>query len=365
MWLKNIILNDFRNYRHINIDLHKELNIFIGDNGDGKTNILESIYFSSLLKSHRTNKIQNLINFDGTNFKLILNFVRDNGREINTEIIVNNLGKKQLNLNKQSISKITDFIGYIKVVMFSPEDMKLVKESPNIRRKFLDMNISQLDAVYLRDLIRYNKVLYLKNVLLKHKSVDDTLLDTYDEQLSLYNSEIIIKRYEFISNLNKIARDIHRDISLNCEELSIVYKTFVNSSFVNSEYRNGLRSLILDILRENRSSDKLRGNSSIGIHRDDFEILINGRGASQYSSQGQQRSSVVSIKLGIVNIIKNVTNEYPVLLLDDILSELDKNRRNFILNFIPNIQTFITSTELYENIVRPGNVFRISSGEII
>lgn len=365
MWLKNITLNNFRNYKNIDINLHRDLNIFIGNNGDGKTNILESIYFSSLLKSHRTNKIQSLINFNNNEFNIILNFTKDNGREINSKINVNNLGKKKLNINGINVCKIMDFIGCIKIVMFSPEDMKLIKESPSIRRKFLDMYISQIDPTYLENLIKYNKIIYLRNILLKQKNIDDTLLDVYDEQLSLYNYQIMIKRYDYIKNLNKIAVVIHNNISSNNEKLNIKYKTFIGDNILEKENREGIIYLILDILTKNRNLDKARGISSVGIHRDDFIILINHREAVQYSSQGQQRSSVISIKLGIVNMIRDITYEYPILLLDDILSELDKNRRDFILNFIPNIQTFITSTELYENISRPGKIFRISSGEII
>ncbi len=365
MKLKKLTLKNFRNYKDITLDFHDDLNVFIGNNGEGKTNILESIYVSSLLKSHRTNKISSLINFGEREFHIYFEFVLDNMKKMRGFSIVNDLSKKRLNINGLDIKRLYDFIGCIKVIMFSPEDMKLIKESPSIRRKFLDISISQIDRFYLDSIIKYNKTLYLRNSLLKKGIVDEVLLDVYDEKLSGYNADIILKRYDYINKLNTSCREVHKNLSKSSEELYIDYKTFIDREYIDKYDKNRIIHEILDILRKNRNLDKIKGNTSKGIHKDDFKIFINRKEALEYASQGQQRSSIISIKLGIVRIIKEITSEYPILLLDDILSELDKERRNFILNFIPDIQTFITSTELYENIYKSCKIFTIKDGSII
>lgn len=363
MWVSDINLINFRNYKEENINLHKELNIFIGNNGEGKTNILEAIYFLSLLKSHRTTKTNTLINFNEDHFEIFVSLIKDNHKKMSGYIHMNHTGKKIVKINGLNILKLSDFIGNFKAVMFSPEDMKIIKESPTIRRKFLDISISQIDKLYLNSIINYSKILSLKNSALKQKKIDNNLLDIYDEQLSIYSDIIINKRFNYINLLNDISGKIHKDISSEMEKLEIEYSTLLNLDMISNNF--DIKNKVFGILKKNREIDIIRKFSNKGIHKDDFLILINGRHASQYSSQGQQKSGIISIKLAMVKIIKNITNEYPILLLDDILSELDVKRRRFLVNFIPEVQTFITSTEIYEDISRPSKVFNIIKGKVI
>lgn len=365
MYLQKLYLKNFRNYKELHIEFHERLNIFLGGNGYGKTNILEGIFFSSILKSHRTSKILDLIKFGEEKFNINIKCKTDKSRIINTNIILDNNGKKYISINELKIQKISDFIGCIKVIMFSPEDLKIVKESPSIRRKFLDMNISQIDKKYLNAIINYNKILNMKNNLLKQEKIDDVLLDVYDEQIAFYSDVIINKRFMYLNKLKYFSVKLHNDISNFSENLNITYKNFLNLDFENLKVNIDIKNNIFDILKENRKIDKFKKFSTTGIHKDDFIIWMNDKQISNYSSQGQQRSAVISIKLGIIEIIKDLTKEYPILLLDDILSELDKNRRNFILNFIKNAQTFITGTDLYESINDSHKVFNIYNGKVL
>lgn len=359
----DIKLENFRNYNNISINLHANLNILVGNNGEGKTNILESIYFFSLLKSHRTTKLNNLINFKEQYTRIFANIIKDDEKKLVGYVKFDKLKGKNVNINNLNISRLIDFIGYIKVIMIAPEDMKIIKDSPAVRRKFLDVNISQIDRTYLECIINYNKVLKLKNNLLKEKNINDKLLDVYDEQIASYSEFIINKRLEYIDKIDKISKNIHANISLNKENIIITYNSFINLEICRNNKK--IRDIIINILKKDRAMDKIRQSSSNGVHRDDFIVFINGKEASNYSSQGQQKSAIISIKLAIVKIIKEITKEYPVLLLDDVLSELDSERRNFLINFLPNVQTFITCTEIYEEILRPCKVFNIHKGEIL
>lgn len=365
MYLSNLILKNFRNYKNLEIGFHEKLNVFVGENAQGKTNVLESIFFSSFLKSHRTNKNFNLIKFGEEDSEINLSGKRENLKCFEVGLKLNSRSsKKDLFLNGIRIVKSSDFIGYIKVVMFSPEDLKIVKESPAIRRKFLDMNLSQIDNKYLRALINYNKVIKYKNSLLKKDKIDLSLLDVYDEQLSLYSSVIMRKRFNYLKALNFFSQSIHEKISKSSEKIGIDYNTFLDIDKFNLS-EDDIKNKIFAILKKNRKLDLFKKVCSLGIHKDDFNVKLNDHSVINYSSQGQQRSSVISIKLGVVEIIKEFLGEYPVLLLDDILSELDRDRRNFVLNFIENIQTFITCTELNERVLSTHKTFNVSNGRIL
>lgn len=364
MYLQELTLKNFRNYENINIEFDRNTNVFIGENGQGKTNIIESIFFSSFLKSHRTNKNMDLIKFDEKQFLIEIKLYLDNSKKINIKVLLDNTSKKNIFINNIKTLKVSDFIGSIKSIIFSPEDLKLIKESPMIRRKFLDMSISQIDNKYLKFIIDYNKLMSMKNNLLKKEIIDERLLDVYDEQISFCSNFIIRKRFEYIEILQEISRILHEKISDFKEKLSIKYVNFLNVNFKNLHTDIDITGNIFDILKRNRKIDKIRKFSTVGIHRDDFSVFLNDRQMINYSSQGQQRSAVISIKFAIVEIIKKMTNEYPVLLLDDMLSELDKNRRNFILNFIENTQTFITCTELQEKIFNSCKIFNVKNGSI-
>ncbi len=337
MYIKYLQLINFRNYKELNIELNKNINIFIGDNAQGKTNILESIYYCSIGKSPRTNKDKELINWNGKEAYIKL-YVSRERLDKKIEIKIFKEGKKGLNINSIKVNKISELMGVFNVVMFSPEDLKIIKESPSYRRKFLDMELCKLDKKYYFNLVQYNKVLNERNTILKKWSKQDlNILQVYDEQLSKYGSFIIKTRDKYVRKLNEKGRIIHKDITSGSENIEFNYVNSVKN-IENSEEE------ILNLLKSNRLKDFEKKITSFGPHRDDFDVKINGIDTRSYGSQGQQRTSVLTIKFASLEIIKEITNEYPVLLLDDVLSELDANRQKYILNSINNIQTFITCT---------------------
>lgn len=337
MYIKYLQLVNFRNYNELSIELSKNINVFIGDNAQGKTNILESIYYCSIGKSPRTNKDKELINWNGREAYIKI-YVSKERLDKKIEIKIFKEGKKGINVNSIKINKISELIGIFNVVMFSPEDLKIVKESPLFRRKFLDIELCKLSKKYYFNLVQYNKVLNERNIMLrKWNEQNSNILQVYDEQLSKYGGFIIKLRYQYVKNLCEKGKIIHSEITTSNEEIEFKYITSVKN-VDNAEEE------LLEILINNRKKDFDKKITSLGPHRDDFDIKINGIDTRSFGSQGQQRTSVLTIKFASLEIIKDTTGEYPVLLLDDVLSELDLNRQKYILSSINNIQTFITCT---------------------
>ncbi|MCH3965482.1 MAG: DNA replication/repair protein RecF [Clostridium sp.] len=360
MYIKYLQLINFRNYRELNIELNQNMNIFIGDNAQGKTNILESIYYFSIGKSFRTNKDKELINWNGKE-AYIKSYIVRNGLNKKIEIKIFKEGKKGININSIKVNKLSDLMGIFNVVMFSPEDLKIVKESPVFRRKFLDMELCKLSRKYYFNLIQYNKVLNERNALLKKLNYNDkSILDIYDEQLSKYGEVIIAFRNKYISELNQKGKIIHFDITSGIEKIEFKYMTSV------IDLSHIRKNLLCDLVK-NRENDIEKRNTSSGPHRDDFNISINGVDVRNYGSQGQQRTSVLTIKFASLEIIKDKTGEYPVLLLDDVLSELDKSRQKYILSSIKKFQTFITCTginDIKNYIKKENQLFKVRNGGI-
>lgn len=337
MKIRNISLMNYRNYEQLNIELGKDVNVFQGENAQGKTNILESIYFAAFGRSHRTNKQKDLIKWDKNAATVKIYIEKE---RLDKTIMMNLLsdGKKSISVNKVKLTKIGDLLGILNVVMFSPEDLKIVKESPGVRRRFLDMEISQLDKRYYNSLVIYNKVLAERNALLKSRRVDKNVLDIYDIKLSHEADYIRKQRLNYIKLLNTYGQPIHHEISSQKENIEFEYQcTFAMD-----------KSLKEDLFTR-RAMDLDRGTTTIGVHRDDFSIKINGMNAKDFGSQGQQRTVVLTLKFASLEIIQKINGEYPILLLDDVLSELDLSRKKFILKSIENIQTVITCTGV-ENI---------------
>lgn len=358
MNLEKINLVNFRNYDNLNIDFSSNINMFIGNNGEGKTNILESIYLLSYGKSHRTRKDKELISWN-QDFSYIGSHFNTNRLHKFIEFKIFKNGGKAININKIKVSSISDLIGVVNVVLFSPEDLKIVKESPNIRRKFLDIEISKLRKSYYNNLVDYNKVLNEKNNLIKfNKNIDLKLVDIYDYELAKLSFCIINNRLWYINNLNVFGKEIHKNITNTKEQINFIYE--------NNNYENISVEKLYDKIVRNRNLDFTKGFSTIGPHRDDFEININGFDAKKFASQGQQRTAVLTIKFASIEIIKSVIGEYPILLLDDVLSELDSNRQNFILKSINNIQTIITSTDVGQlnNSLNNINLFLVKNANI-
>ena len=269
-------------------------------------------------------------------------------------------GKKAISINSIKISKIGELIGTFNVVMFSPEDLKIVKESPGIRRRFIDMELSQLNKRYYHNLVQYNKVLHERNLVLKNKNINEEMLDIYDIQLVQYGENIIKTRLKYIEQLNKYSKEIHKEITSGKEEIEFKYISTVKDL-------DNIKYSMIKLLEQNRKKDIDKRATSIGPHRDDFNIYLNNIDAKIYGSQGQQRTSVLTIKFASLKIIKEITGEYPVLLLDDVLSELDFNRKRYVLTSIKNIQTVITCTgieDLTSYLDENSKVFRVINGRI-
>lgn len=336
MYIKSLQTLNFRNYENLSLDLCPNVNVFIGDNAQGKTNILELIYYCGFAKSHRTNKDKELIRWNCNETFIRLDVYKKRLDKI-IDIKILKDGKRAIKINSIKINKIGELIGTFNVVMFSPEDLKIVKESPGIRRKFMDMEISQLNIKYYNNLVSYNKIVNERNSILKCAKIDESMLDVYDMQLAQYGEYIIKARLEYLNSLNKYSKQIHSDITSGKEEISFEYI----SNLKNFE---NIRESLLNLLGKNRKKDIEKRVTSIGPHKDDFSILLNGVDAKSFGSQGQQRTSVLTIKFASLKIIKQITGEYPVLLLDDVLSELDFGRKSYILKSINNIQTIITCT---------------------
>ncbi|WP_156627821.1 DNA replication/repair protein RecF [Clostridium tertium] len=360
MFIKKIQMLNYRNYKSLNITLGKNVNVFMGDNAQGKTNILEAIYYCAFAKSHRTSKDKELINWDSENAYISVLVGKDR-LDKNIDINILKDGRKAIRINKIKVSKIGELFGNFNVVMFSPEDLRIIKDSPGVRRRFIDMELCQLNSKYYYNLVQYNKILNERNVLLKNKKLDKDILDIYDIQLAKFGSDIIRERLKYINKLNYYGKNIHRDISSGKEDVEFKYISTVKD-FENIENN------FYDLLSKNRSKDIDKGSTSIGPHRDDFTVLINDIDTKSFGSQGQQRSAVLTIKFSSLKIIKELTSEYPVLLLDDVLSELDFNRKRYILSTIGEIQTIITCTgieDLTNYLDESSRVFKVKNGDIL
>lgn len=360
MWLKHLSIQHFRNYQELEVEFHPGLNIFLGQNAQGKTNILESIYFLALTRSHRTRNDRDLIYFGSTDFKVSGQLQRENG-PLPLEISLTPKGRiTKVNHLKQA--KLSNYIGHMNVVLFAPEDLQLIKGSPAGRRKFIDIELGQMKPLYLSDLSQYNHVLKQRNSYLKNsEKIDATFLEVLDSQLANFGSRVIHHRLEFIKKLEAKAEEKHTRLSDNKEDLSIQYQ-----STVFSEEGNDIEEQFLSMLEKNRQKDIFRKTTSIGPHRDDLAFFINNMNAT-FGSQGQHRSVVLSLKLAEIELMEEITREKPILLLDDVMSELDNYRQLQLLETISNnIQTFITTTTLdhLKDLPEELKIFTVQAGHI-
>ena len=360
MFIKRLQMLNYRNYNVLDISLGPHVNVFMGDNAQGKTNILEGIYYCAFARSHRTSKDRELINWNSNNALLSITVGRERlDKRIDISILKD--GKKAIQVNKIKIKKIGELFGNFNVVMFSPEDLKIIKDSPGVRRKFIDMELCQLNPKYYYNLVQYNKVLNERNSILRNRNINKDILDVYDMQLVEFGYNIIIDRLEYIEKLNKYSAKIHSDITSGKEKIEFKYISTIKDL-------ENIKENFYSLLEKNRSRDCERGITSIGPHRDDFTVLINDIDTKSYGSQGQQRTAVLTIKFSSLKIIKELTGEHPVLLLDDVLSELDFSRKRYILSTIGDIQTIITCTgieDLYEYLDDKSKVFKVKDGEIL
>lgn len=354
MWISEINLTNFRNYESKKIKLTPNVNLFYGENAQGKTNIIESIFLCSIGKSFRTNNDKELIRFNEEN-SIIEIFFQKSDRDGKIKIEINN--KKNIYLNGIKLKKLSELLGNINVVIFTPDDINILKEGPQERRKFLDIMISQLRPNYMHILTLYKKTLeqrnnYLRQIKLENKNPE--LLEIWDEKLADYAEKIYLYRNEFIEKIKNKIENIHSEITENKEEIKIEYLS-----------ECGNRQVYLDKLKERRTLDIIKGFTTKGVHRDDFVIYINDRQVNIYGSQGQHRTTILSLKLAELQVIYDEIGEYPILLLDDFMSELDKKRKKSFLENIENIQVIITCTEKINAKNLEYTSFNVINGEII
>ena len=358
MIIKSIELTNFRNYESLNLEFDKGTNILYGDNAQGKTNVLEAIYLSSITKSHKGSKDQDIIRF-GENESHIRTYLEKDGDTYKVDMHLRKSGSKVIAVNGQKLKKAAGLLGLLNVVFFSPEDLSIIKNGPSERRRFIDMELCQLDSFYLYNLNNYNKIVNQRNKLLKdiytNYSLKETL-DIWDSQLISYGSKIIERRVAFINQLNEIIYDIHKKLSGEKEEILIKYEPNVLIEEFESK------------LKQNQEKDIKLKMTTVGPHRDDICIDVNGIDIRKFGSQGQQRTAALSLKLSEIELVKKITKDTPVLLLDDVLSELDSNRHKYLLDSIGNIQTIITCTGLDDFVndrFEINKVFKVSNGRIV
>lgn len=357
MIIKSIKLENLRNYENLELSFEKGTNILYGDNAQGKTNVLEAVYLSATTKSHKGSKDKEIIRFGQDEAHIRTNLDKE-GMEYRVDMHLKKSKSKGIAVNGQHLKKAAQLLGLLNVVFFSPEDLSIIKNGPSERRRFVDMELCQIDKYYLYNLNQYNKIVNQRNKLLKdfyHNTDIYETLHVWDMQLVTYGKQIIERRKEFVDQLNEIIYGIHKNLSGGREELVIVYEPDTEAE--NFEYE----------LQKFREKDIKYKMTSVGPHRDDFSFVVNGVDIRKYGSQGQQRTAALSLKLSEIELVKKVTGDNPVLLLDDVLSELDSNRQNYLLNNIGNIQTIITCTGLDEfinNRFSIDKIFKVTNGRI-
>ena len=365
MKVNSIELNNFRNLSSVKINAEPGVNVIYGENAQGKTNILEGIWLFTGLRSFRNTKDCDLIKFNEQFSKLSLNF-EDSLREKKCEIIIADK-KKNISLNGVPIKSTGELVGNFYAVIFSPDHLSLIKSGPSERRKFLDTALCQLKPSYVQALGCYKKALLQRNSLLKDIHLNSQLydiLDTYDEQLAKYSAYIIKERIKYLKILSQYSKEIYSGISENKEDINIEYSFTANIDKKLS--LEDIYNIQKQRIKEAKKEDVLQKTTSIGPHRDDIDIFINNVSARSFGSQGQQRSCALALKLGESEIIKNVTGETPVALLDDVMSELDEKRQNYVLNHIKDRQVFMTCCDPSQVLrLWEGKSFLIKGGELI
>ena len=357
MYISKINLENFRNYEKQELNIDKGLNIFIGNNAQGKTNIIESIYVSSIGKSFRANIDREMIRMDNSNAKVHIEYMKAD-RENSIDILFDDQKTKQVKLNGIKLDKLSQVVGNIQTVLFSPDELQVLKQLPGVRRKFFDISISQIKPMYVYHILEYNKVLKQRNALLKQMKFDRSLIDTidiWDEKLVNAGYVLIENRQKYVDKINLKITDRHLYISDNKEHLVLKYLPSVSSKeeFINK-------------LKKGLQMDIQNGYTGGGPHKDDYAFYINDILLNKFGSQGQQRSGILSYKLAEIDNLYEEYKEKPILLLDDVTSELDKNRIEKLLKNIQGYQTIITCTDIDNFRVLTGyKVFSVNAGNVI
>lgn len=347
MRLNELQIKNFRNYDEAHLTFDKNLVIFLGENAQGKTNLLESIFVLSMTRSHRTAQEQELIGWEQEN-AYIKGIIQKKHATVPLEILLTKKGRKT-KVNHIEQKKLSSYVGQMNVILFAPEDLSLVKGSPQLRRRFLDMEIGQINPIYLYDLVQYQKILKQRNQYLKQlfekKQTDELYLDILTEQLVEFGSKIFLARQFFVKRLEYWANQLHHQISQGKEQLTIEY--VASLPLAKDTDLATIQTDFLAALAKNRDKERYRQMTTVGPHRDDLVFLINQKNVQTFGSQGQQRTTALSVRLAEIDLIHEETGEYPILLLDDVMSELDDSRQLHLLQAIENkVQTFLTTTTL-------------------
>ena len=361
MFAKKLVLNGYRNYETEEIIFSPNLNLIVGKNAQGKTNLIETIYFSAVGKSARAKKDVDLINWSKEKAIFKLSVQKDAGTK-DIEVSFLRGQKKSIKVNGINLLKIGDLLGNVNVVFFSPDELKLVKDAPEDRRKFMDTDISQFNKNYFYSLLRYNKVLDQRNKLLKEKydqKVIEQTLPIWDMQLAVEGAKLIVYRMEFLERLKKYVQNAHSYLTDQKENLQLEY------SGITGQNLEEIKQKLLENLQKSREKDLKLGFTNIGPHRDDIKLLVDNIDIRSFGSQGQQRTVALSLKLAELEIFKEETGEYPILLLDDVLSELDKDRQQRLVSKVQSIQTIITTTQYDPFMFQNANIIKIEKGKRI
>ena len=357
MYIESIRLNNFRNYESLEMNFDQGTNILYGDNAQGKTNILEAVYLAGTSKSHKGSKDREMIRFENEESHIRM-MVKKGDLSYKIDMHLRKNKAKGVAINGLPIRKARELLGVVNLVFFSPEDLNIIKNGPGERRRFLDSELCQLDGVYITELAGYNHIVNQRNRLLKDCYMNPGLkgtLDVWDMQMVDYGKKIIGKREAFVEELNEIARGLHKGLTGGIEELEILYEPSVTAT----EFE--------DKLSRNRERDLRMKLTSVGPHRDDFCVKVNGIDIRRYGSQGQQRTAALSLKLSEIYLVKKKIRDTPVLLLDDVLSELDSSRQTYLLESIHDIQTLITCTGLDDFVshqFKINRVFQVVKGHV-
>ncbi len=367
MQLKHLSIRNFRNYEALELDFAPGLSVFAGENAQGKTNLLEAIHVMSTGRSHRTRQDREMIYHDenmvfaqNAYLHTVCNH-RDGNHDI--EVLINQHGKKAIRINHSPISRMGDLMGHITSVLFSPGDLNLIHNGPSERRRFMNMTLSQITKNYFFTLQQYQKALLQRNELLKQiirENKDESLLEIWDEQLVQKGASLTIQRSRYVDFLSENANRIHRELTNGKENLMIVYDSSVSGT--EGERENQLSEL----LRNSKVRDLRLGMTTQGPHRDDLVISINGADARTEASQGQCRTAILSIKLAELELMKQMTGEAPILLLDDVFSELDGARREMLQAYIGKVQTIITCVDLESQILNKDvvSIYKVRNGKV-
>ena len=358
MYIESVQLKNFRNYDSLELDLAQGTNIFYGNNAQGKTNILEALYLCGTTKSHKGSKDKDMIRF-GEDESHIRMMVKRDELSYKIDMHLRKNKAKGVAINGLPIRKAGELFGVVNLVFFSPEDLNIIKNGPGERRRFIDLELCQLDKIYITDLASYNHIVNQRNKLLKDIYIQPSLKDTldiWDMQMAEYGRRLINKRSDFIAELNETVRKTHHNLTGGLEELEVIYEPSCTSEELEKS------------VQLNREKDMRMKLTSVGPHRDDLCVMANGIDIRRYGSQGQQRTAALSLKLSEIYMVKRKIKDTPILLLDDVLSELDRSRQNYLLDSIRDIQTLITCTGLDDFISHQfqiHKVFQVVQGNVL